>query len=513
MEGVHSTLPAVVVEPEQDAILDNKTMQAATMALASMSQRNFPPFLGAREQAITKDAVIYVVNHVAIACNSEQHEAMGGGNVCVPLTIIRVHKRGFSKVPYKKNKVFDSTLPLFDLEIARDETCGDMLHMWSFMKSGSGSKGIRCDDKKFCLQPGDVIKQWISNTTFENMKDDAKTEPFLPVSRSTAIPALSLLKINITSSNHEANEKGYSIRVQNICESEYSLYALLNDVVKLPTTLRDAQQKQQSKIDTYPCMKQDIECGNVGFFCAPDAALDEVYVSSEDADSTGVVTVVNWTTDADELGASGECRGIDIPVHTLLRYTNSTSVKHASAFLELALSMGAVKGFFTAYNAYAFKKRGDPRSETVRSNLRAVPLIDVEKMFEVVPKAFSVDTEVTLLSDQKGHAFIRYDTKQQYNAGGGMQDISLDVYLQESCYEPVHATSPDELVISNEMPIMCGGMPIKRGIRFDFNLASNATCSSLASIFHGYFNLECSTAALNDGTQHKRRRLCTLEEM
>jgi hypothetical protein len=514
MEGVCNTVPAVLVEPDQDNGLDHETVQAATMVLASMSQRNFPPFLGAREQ-VSKDAVIYVVNHVPIACNSEQHEAMGGGSVCVPLTVVRVHKRGFSKVPYKKNKVFDTTLPLFDLEIARDESSSDILHMWSFLKSGSGSKGIRCDDKRFCLQPGDVIKQWISNTTFENMKDDAKTESFLPVTRSTAIPALSLLKINVTSSNHEANDKGYSIRIQNICESEYSLYALLNDVVKLPKSLRDAKEHQQTKIEKYPCMKQDIDGGNVGFFCTPNAALDEVYVSSADVESTGVVTVVNWTTDADELGASGDCRGIDIPVHTLLQYTNSTSVAHACAFLELALSMGAVKGFFTAYNSYAFKKRGEPRPETVRSNFHAVPLIDVERMFQVIPKAFSVDLQLPLLLDSKGQAFIRYDTQHQYNAGGGMQSISLDVYLQESEYKPCEGSESKQLIAAsaNEMPILCGGKPVKRGIRFDFNLASNATCSPIASIFYGYFNLECSTSGLNDGTQHKRRRLCSLEEM
>jgi hypothetical protein len=516
MEGVVNTIPACVVEPASDdemGCIDDKTMHAATVALASLSQRNFPPFLGAREQAISKDAVIFVVNHVPIACTSEQHEEMGGGSVCVPLTVVRVHKRGFSKVPYKKNKVYDNTLPLFELDVARDDTCSDSLYMWSFIKAGSGSKGVRSDERRCCLQPGDVIKQWISNTTFENIKDDAaKAEPFLPVGRTSPIPAFSLLQIKVTSSNHEAHDKGYSIRVQSICESEYSLYAFFNDLEKLPKSLKDAKQHQLDKVDKYPCMKQDIECGNVGFFCTPNAARDEVYVSNEDAEATGMVTVVNWTTDADELGASGECRGIDIPVETLLRYTNSNSLTHACAFLELALSMGAVKGFFSAYNAYAFKRRGEAKALSVRSNIRAIPVIDVDKMFQVLPKAFTVEHIPRILHNAQGQAFIRYETKDTYDAGGGAQTISLDVSLQECSYDPVEATK-ENAQYANEMPLICGGRSVKRGFRFDFNLASNATCSPIASIFYGYFNVECSTAGLNDGTQHKRRRLCSLEEM
>jgi hypothetical protein len=297
-----------------------------------------------------KNAIFLAINHTLISFEKDTYK----GNKKIPtrLTLIRAVAPGWNSAPYKKNQ-----------KTARPQKLTEFvggpipaLRFYSFEKvSNNSEKGPRCNDITFELQAGNALNYWLDEKRLGEIRD------ILPAGL-LQIPAFTVCEVEVAPTNNEAVAKGYGCTIKKITPCDFTLHSCIPDIEAFPPSFVDAStgllkhQQAQTNLGT------SLVVDEPSFFIH---VADKAYIH-EDADQPAFVTLVNSGVDP-----------VDIPLPTLMQYTNSTKKTQACSLLEMAIAMGALR-LLVIHNNY-WKGANT-------SALRGIPIINTEILLQsIVP--------------------------------------------------------------------------------------------------------------------------------
>ena len=297
-----------------------------------------------------KNATFLAINHSLISFEKDTYK----GNKKIPtrLTIIRALAPGWGSAPYKQSQKTARPQRLSEF------TGGPIpaMRFYSFEKVPNNSeKGPRCNDITFELHAGNALNFWLDEKRLGEIKD---TIP----NGLLQIPAFTVCEIEVAPKNNEAIAKGYGCTIKKIKPRDFTLYSCLQDIEAFPPTFVDASTAllKHQKAQTY--LGNDLVTNEPSFFIH---VTDKAYLH-EDCEVPAFVTLVNSGIDP-----------VDIPISTLLQYTNSTKKEQACSLLEMAIATGALQ-LFVIHNDYW--------KNATNSALRGIPILNTEQLLQsVVP--------------------------------------------------------------------------------------------------------------------------------
>ena len=297
-----------------------------------------------------KNATFLAINHSLISFEKETYK----GNKKIPtrITLIRAMAPGWNSAPYKKNQKIANRQKLTEFIGGPIPS----LRFYSFEKVPNNSeKGPRCNDISFELHAGNALTYWMDEKRLGEIRDTIPTGLL-------QIPAFTVCEVEVAPSNNEAVAKGYACTIKKIKPREFTLHSCLPDIEAFPPSFADATTALLKHQTAQPHLGSSLVVNEPSFFVHVD---DKAYIH-EDADQPEYVTLVNTGIDP-----------VDIPLPTLMQYTNSTKKAQACALLEMAIAQGALQ-LFVIHNDY-WKGANT-------SALRGVPLVNTELLLQsIVP--------------------------------------------------------------------------------------------------------------------------------
>ena len=312
-----------------------------------------PAFTAAVKES--KNPSFLAINHNAVSFEKDTYK----GNKKIPtrFTVLRPLAAGWGAAPYKQNQKSVGTKKLSDLTKGPDDQ-GAVMKMYSFEKVSSNmEKGPRCDDISFEIVTGNTFNFWLDE---KRLDDNSLKQSINGIDR---IEALTVCEIQITSKNSEGAAKGSACKISTVRPCPFTMYSCMDDVERFPSNLADARSSQLRVQQTQPLIARDLvpEEASFHFFVNQKAFIQEEEQGCED-----VVRIVNSGADP-----------IDIPVSTLLHYTNTTRKDWACSLLEMAIANGALQLFVI---------NNDFWKNATHSALRGIPLINTDILLQsVVP--------------------------------------------------------------------------------------------------------------------------------
>ena len=304
-----------------------------------------------------KNATFLAINHSLISFEKDTYK----GNKKIPtrLTLIRALAPGWGSAPYKQSQKTARPQRLSEF------TGGPIpaMRFYSFEKVANNSeKGPRCDDITFELHAGNALNFWLDEKRLGEIKD---TIP----NGLLQIPAFTVCEIEVAPKNNEAIAKGYGCTIKKIKPRDFTLYSCLQDIEAFPPSFIDASTAllKHQKAQTH--LGNDLVTNEPSFFVH---VADKAYLH-EDPEQPAFVTLVNAGVDP-----------VDIPLSTLLQYTNSTKKEQACSLLEMAIATGALQ-LFVIHNDYW--------KNATNSALRGIPILNTELLLQsVVPSRVGEQT-------------------------------------------------------------------------------------------------------------------------
>ena len=300
-----------------------------------------------------KNPKFLAINHNTISFERETYR----GNKKIPtrLTIIRPLTAGWAAAPYKQNQKSVKTSRLS--EITQNQETGPVIKFYSFEKvSNNMEKGPRCDDITFELTTGNALNFWMDEKRLEEMR---KTTP----DGLIRIEPFTLCEIHIAPKNKDGAAKGAGCKIVEVRPASFTLYSCVQDIERFPPTVADARAALLKHQLAQPNIANDLVTNEPAF---------HVHVSHkafvhEDPDApkdTGFVTLVNSGVDP-----------IDIPLHTLMAYTNSTDKNQACSLLEMAVATSSLQMLVIS---------NDYWKTATQSALRGIPIINTELLLQSI---------------------------------------------------------------------------------------------------------------------------------
>ena len=142
----------------------------------------------------------------------------------------------------------------------------------------------------------------------------------------------------------------------------YALFCFVQDIEAFPPTLVDASTALLRRQKANPHLGNDLVTNEPALFIH---VHDKAYIH-EDVEVPDFVTIVNAGVEP-----------VDIPVATLLTYTNCVKKEQACSLLEIAIASGSLQLFVV---------QNDFWKNATNSSLRGIPLINTELLLQsVVP--------------------------------------------------------------------------------------------------------------------------------
>lgn len=141
------------------------------------------------------------------------------------------------------------------------------------------------------------------------------------------------------------------------------------DLENFPSTFVDASAEMVKYHKSQPILDKDLVINAPSFFLS---VAQDAYIH-EDVEHPDFITLVNTGTDP-----------VDIPVSTLIHYTNSTKKQQACSLLEMAIANRALQ-LFVVYNDYW--------KNATQSMFRGIPIVNTELLLQsIVPAKVGKDT-------------------------------------------------------------------------------------------------------------------------
>ena len=297
-----------------------------------------------------KNATFLAINHSPISFEKDAYK----GNKKIPtrITLIRALAPGWNSAPYKKNQKASNRQKLAEFVGGPIPA----LRLYTFEKvTNNSEKGPRCNDISFELHAGNALTYWMDDKRLGEIRDQ------IPAGL-LHIPALSVCEVEIAPSNNEAVAKGYGCTIKKITPREFTLYSCLSDIEAFPPSFVDASAALLKHQTAQPHLGTSLVVNEPSFFVH---VSDKAYIH-EDPDQPEFATLVNTGIDP-----------VDIPLPTLMQYTNSTKKAQACALLEMAIAQGALQ-LFVIHNDY-WKGANT-------SALRGIPIINTDLLLQsIVP--------------------------------------------------------------------------------------------------------------------------------
>jgi len=300
-----------------------------------------------------KNPKFLAINHNTISFERETYR----GNKKIPtrLTIIRPLAAGWGAAPYKQNQKGVRTSRLSEFSQTQDN--GPVVKFYSFEKASSNlEKGPRCDDITFELMTGNALNLWMDEKRLEEMRKMlpeglARIEPF------------TLCEIQVAPKNKEGAAKGSACKIVEVRPVQFTLYSCIQDIERLQSSAADARAALLKHQQSQQFIANDLITNEPAFHIH---ASHKAFIH-EDPDGpkdTGLITIVNTGIEP-----------IDIPLHTLLAYTNSADRNQACSLLEMAIATSSLQMLVI---------NNDYWKNATQSAFRGIPIINTELLLQSV---------------------------------------------------------------------------------------------------------------------------------
>jgi hypothetical protein len=412
-----------------------------------------PSFTAAINES--KNPKFLAINHNAISFDKETYK----GNKKIPtrFTIIRPLAAGWGGAPYKQSQKNVGSKKLSDLTKGGPD--GPVMKMYAFEKTSNNmEKGPRCDDLSFEIQTGNTFNFWLD----EKRLDEASLKR--SIVGLDRIEALTVCEIMITSKNSEGAGKGSGCKISEVRPCPFSLYSCMEDVERFPPTLADARTTQLKTQQAQPLIARDFVPEEVSFhlYVSPKAFIQEEETGTED-----IIRIVNSGADP-----------IDIPLHILLHYTNTTRKDWACSLLEMAIANNALQLFVV---------NNDFWKNATHSALRAIPLINTDILLQsVVPSLIGTQSD-----------FITPNTTT-------IDDITYNIQIR---------IDPEPVPIATGAPptatdfVLTGkSIELERAYKIQFNLVSGE--DEIPNYWLGYFDASPQRTVASVTSKRRRPTPC-----
>ena len=409
-----------------------------------------PSFTAAVNES--KNPKFLAINHNAISFEKETYR----GNKKIPtrFTIIKPLAAGWGAAPYTQNQKNRGSKRLSDLTKGPGDQ-RPVMKMYSFEKASNNmEKGPRCDDLSFEIRAGNTFNFWLDE---KRLEDNSLKRSINGIDR---IEALTLCEIQITSKNSDGAAKGSTCKISEIRPCDFSLYSCVDDVECFPTNLAEARSSQLKYQQTQTLIARDLVPDEASFhlYASPKAFIQEEEQGTED-----IIRIVNSGADP-----------IDIPVTTLLHYTNSTRKDWACSLLEMAIANNALQLFVI---------NNDFWKNATHSSLRAVPLVNTEILLQsVVPSLVGVQTD-----------FVTPNTTT-------IDDVTYNIQIHvDQEPTPIATGTPP---MAGDFILTGKTIELERAYKIRFNLVSNE--DEIPNYWVGYY--DASPKRTVASVMSKRRR-------
>jgi hypothetical protein len=427
----------------------------------------------------SKNATFLAINHRSISFEAETYK----GNKKVPhrFTIIRPLQSGWAGAPYKKNQKGVVTKRLSEMSTTGDT--GPVIKMFSFDKGATNmEKGQRRDEYFFELRSGVVLNFWLDEQRLAQMKKD---QPTLPES----IPMFTICEIQVAPKNVDGVAKQSACKVIDVKPKSFTLHSCMEvivsihsnsntitltlasqDIERMPSSLVDARTFLLKYQQTQPHIANDIVTEEPAFHIY---AQHKAYIHDElegQIPGQEMITLVNSGTEP-----------IDIPVSTLLHYTNSTRKDWACSLLELAIANNALQLLVFS---------NDYWKSATHSSLRGIPIVNTETLLQSVVPA--------LVGTQSSFPTPNTTT---------IEDTTYSIHIQ---------VDPEPTAVATGAPpsapdfiLACKDVELERAYRLTFSLC-NHDGNEIPRYWVGYF--DASPRRSGPVVGYKKRKITPCDE-
>jgi hypothetical protein len=417
-----------------------------------------PSFTAAVNES--KNSKFLAINHNAISFEKETYK----GNKKIPtrFTIIRPLAAGWGAAPYTQNQKNRGSKRLSELSKGPGDT-GPVMQMYSFEKASNNmEKGPRCDDLSFEVKTGNTFMFWLDE---KRLEDNSLKRAINGIDR---IDAFTVCEIQITSKNSEATGKGSTCKISEVKPCPFTLHSCMEDVERFPSNLAEARSSQLKFQQSQPLIARDLVPEEASFhiFASPKAFIQEEEQGMED-----MIRIVNSGADP-----------IDIPVATLLQYTNTTRKDWACSLLEMAIANNALQLFVI---------NNDFWKNATHSSLRAVPLINTEILLHsIVPSLVGSQTD-----------FVTPNTTT-------IDDVTYNIQIHVDAEPTPIATGAPPT--ATDFILTGKTIELERSYKIHFNLVSNE--DEIPNYWVGYYDASPKRTVASVTSKRRRPTPCGDEE-
>ena len=354
-----------------------------------------------------KNAKLLAINHSTISFDKEVYK----GNKKIPtrFTVIRPVSVGWGAAPYSKSAKSIGAKRLSELVPSAN---GPSLTMWAYEKVANNmEKGPRVEDMTWEIKTGNTLVYWLDEQRVREVKDN------LHIDR---IEEFTVCEVVVAPKSNESAAKGSGVKIVEVRPCQFSLYSCLQDLDRFAPTLADARLQELKAQQTHTFIARDLVPEQVVFhtFVSHKALINDDIPGSE----FPMVQIANW--------GSGET--IDIPVSTLLKYTNHSAKTGQEPRKDWACSLLEIAIATNSLQLLVFSN--DFWKSAVHSSLRAIPIINTETLLaSVIPAMIGNQTTFqtpheTTIDDVVYHLQIHVDPEPIPVSTGGpppLQDLVI----------------------------------------------------------------------------------------
>lgn len=395
-----------------------------------------------------KDPIFLAINHTPVPCTAEQMKT-NGKSIPIKFTILQPLCAGFGAAPYSSRDKTqkDPNTAKYSQMVWKDSQC--IMKMWPFQKSSVvGDKGPIVDNP-FTIELGTTLTLFVD---LKRIKEDQKHDrPCLPP-LIESIPQFTLCQLTLSPKNHEAVEKGSSVKISMVRIHSSSMYSIWPSIARMPGTLQDARLAQMEKFTLYPGLAKDIDVKDVPFFVhVPRTAT----IDDSDPDPK----IMFWGGD----------EPIIVPAEVLQQYTNTKRLDLAISLLNVAISADSL--YLMIFSNDYWMKNG--------SVYKGVPLIDTEHLLEYAFPGTTSDTRYTVTNEGNTYKLMVEVGSEPQSIENGPEPFLKDL-------------------------VLCGrDTELKEAYPLSFHLAGD--CMSVPNICKAFINV-----SRNVDLSTKRKRFATV---
>jgi hypothetical protein len=237
------------------------------------------------------------------------------------------------------------------------------------------------------LSTGDTFVFFVNSITFSG----SGATPLMP-SDTDWIPAFSVVELLIAPRHIDSALMGRILNVKCLRPSTTHIDSFFQSGIEnvgLPFTAEEGSRRATERRELYPALSKDLEVEKTAFLVKggilTHAYMGEIPVAEIDNGSqTDMALLANpqeyVKVCVGNMPSLSQCDYIDIKMDLIKTQTNTLSVEHGCAFLDVAFALGAV-------NLVVFF---DPRWSNRGSCYRAIPVIDTNILFAVLKNVRSI---------------------------------------------------------------------------------------------------------------------------